>query len=362
MRIVIKVGSGVLAAEDGTLQRQQVTRLADQVVALHELEHQVVIVSSGAVASGFRHLGFSEVPSDLPDRQACASVGQFFLIGAYEEVFSAHGFSAGLVLLTHEDIQDRRRYLNARNTIDTLLRRGAVPIVNENDAVAVEEILMGDNDQLAAMAAALVQADRLVLLTNVEGVYKGSPEEGGELYEQIDNPEAVLETIPASTSTMGRGGMRSKLQAAAKAASFGIETVIASGYRPGVLGRIAAGEQVGTRIPPSSRALNSRRFWIRFVTRPKGTLTVDQGAAKALVDDKKSLLPKGVTGVEGRFSAGDAVKIVDQAGRTLARGLTEYNNDEMQQILGLHSREIVEILGYKRTDEVIHRDDLVLES
>lgn len=362
-RWVVKVGSGVLAGDDGALRVERVQAIASQAAALKAMGHQVVIVSSGAVASGFRHLGFERPPQDLPDRQACASVGQFFLIAAYEEVFARHGAAAGLVLLTHDDINDRRRYLHARNTIDTLLRRGAVPIINENDAVAVEEILMGDNDQLAAMVAAFTEADRLILLTNVEGVMTGPPgTPGAALVREIADAELFAAGLGDGKSLLGRGGMRGKVLAAGRAASYGIPVRIADGGDPETLLRLARGEDCGTLVQPAATPLSARRFWIRFVTRPKGILHVDAGAVRAIVEEGRSLLPRGIVRVEGEFAAGDAVRIVGPDGAALARGLASYGHDELARLAGRHSKEIAEVLGYRRAGEAVHRDDLALEA
>jgi glutamate 5-kinase len=362
-RWVIKVGSGVLAGDDGALRVDRVHAIASQAAALKEMGHQVVIVSSGAVASGFRHLGFDRPPQDLPDRQACASVGQFFLIAAYEEIFAGRGTAAGLVLLTHDDINDRRRYLHARNTIDTLLRRGAVPVINENDAVAVEEILLGDNDQLAAMVAAFIEADRLVLLTNVAGVLSGAPDApGATVVPEITDAEEFAAGLGDGKSSLGRGGMRGKVLAAGRAASYGIPVRIADGRDPETLLKLARGEACGTLVQPATTPLSARRFWIRFVTRPKGTLHVDAGAVKAIVEQGRSLLPRGIVRVEGVFDAGDAVKIVGPDGTALARGLTSYSHGELGRLAGRHSSEIEGVLGYRRAGEAVHRDDLALET
>lgn len=362
-RWVVKVGSGVLAANDGTLRVDRVQSIARQVAALRAAGHQVVVVSSGAVASGFRHLGFEQPPSDLPDRQACASVGQFYLVSAYEHVFAEHGTTAGLVLLTHDDINDRHRYLHARNTIDTLLRRGAVPIVNENDAVAVEEILMGDNDQLAALVAAFVEADRLVLLTNVRGVWPaGADWREGDPLPEIADPEGFADTLDGSGSLLGRGGMRGKLLAAAKAAGYGIPAWIASGAEADTLLRLASdAPRVGTYVPPVARPMNARRFWIRFVTRPRGDIEVDAGAVRAIAEQGRSLLPKGIRGVTGSFASGGAVRVIGPDGAVVARGLASYDHEELRRIAGRHSDEIEAVLGYRRGDAAIHRNDLVLE-
>lgn len=362
-RWVVKVGSGVLTGDDGALLAERVHAIASQAAALRAMGHQVVIVSSGAVASGFRYLGFERPPQDLPDRQACASVGQFFLVAAYEEVFGRHGTAAGLVLLTHDDINDRRRYLHARNTIDTLLRRGAVPIINENDAVAVEEILMGDNDQLAAMVAAFIEADRLILLTNVEGVLSGLPgTPGATLVAEIDDADAFAAGLGEGKSLLGRGGMRGKVLAAGKAASYGIPTRIAAGTDPEVLLKLARGEACGTLVRPATDPLSARRFWIRFVTRPKGVLHIDAGAVRAIAVQGRSLLPRGIVRLEGEFAAGDAVRIVGPDGTTVARGLASYGHQELARLAGRHSNDIEGILGYRRADEAVHRDDLVLET
>jgi len=361
MRWVVKVGSTVLTDSNGGLAKGRLTAIARQVNTLVGDGEEVLVVSSGAVASGFRHLGLSRPPRALSMRQAAASVGQFFLVGAYEEVFQAAGHVAGLVLLTHDDFNDRHRYLNARNTLQMLLRRGAIPLINENDAVAVDEIILGDNDQLAAMVAVMAEADRLVMLTAVDGVYDRDPEAAGAVtWATVEDPAATAATLSEGRSQFGRGGMRSKLRAAEKAGSFGIETYICSGFDETVLTRLQRGAHVGTRVPPGGK-LSAKRFWLRFVTRPRGTVVVDDGAAKALIRQGRSLLAKGVVDVEGKFEAGDPVRIVLRGGQVVGRGLSGYADGELRWIAGAHTENIVSILGYRRDDEVVHRDNLVLE-
>lgn len=369
-RWVVKVGSGVLAADDGHLRLDTLTAIAGDVARLRAEGVETILVSSGAVASGFRQLGYSAPPSNIRERQACASVGQVALVRAYDEVFrravASHPAVAGLVLLTHEDFANRQRYLHGRHTIETLLERGAIPVINENDTVAVEEILLGDNDRLGAMVAAMVDADFYVILTNVDGYLRQNPDGSlGDVVAKIAERDLdrYLGDVGAAKSALGRGGMRSKLEAAKAATSFGVPTFITSGKRAGALQALKSGQTpVGTLVEPAAAPLDSRRYWIRFVTKPKGELHIDAGAEKALCQQGKSLLPKGIVSIGGKFDAGDPVQVLGGDGRVLARGLVEYGSHELHLIKGKHSSEFTTILGYKRADEAIHRDDLVLEA
>ena len=295
MRWVIKIGSGVLAGDDGRLREPVLQAIARDVADLRARGLDVIVVSSGAVASGFRLLGFDKPPSAIRERQACAAVGQVALVRAYDQVFrtaiEGHPAVAGLVLLTHDDFDNRLRYLHGRHTIETLLERGAIPVVNENDTVAVEEILLGDNDRLGAMVAAMVDADRYVILTNVDG-YLENVESGAQTVVPTiaeGDLDRYMKAVGIAKSALGRGGMRSKLEAAKAATSFGIPTTIASGQRPSVLLELLAGAAVGTSVEPATKPLNSRRYWIRFVTKPKGRIVVDAGAVTAICAKGKSL-------------------------------------------------------------------------
>lgn len=369
-RWVVKVGSGVLAADDGQIRLETLTSIASDVARLRSEGVETILVSSGAVASGFRQLGYNAPPNNIRERQACASVGQVALVRAYDEVFrcAVPGYAAvaGLVLLTHEDFSNRQRYLHGRHTIETLLERGAIPVINENDTVAVEEILLGDNDRLGAMVAAMVDADFYIILTNVDGFLRQHADGSlGDVVAKIaeSDLDRYLSDVGPAKSTLGRGGMRSKLEAAKAATSFGVPTFITSGKRTAILQALKNGQMpVGTLVEPSAVPLDSRRYWIRFVTKPKGKLQIDAGAERALCEHGKSLLPKGIVAVTGKFEAGDPVEVLGSNGRVLARGLVEYGSQELQLIKGKHSSQFAAILGYKRADEAIHRNDLALES
>ncbi|HJQ82738.1 MAG TPA: glutamate 5-kinase, partial [Candidatus Binatia bacterium] len=358
---VVKIGSNVLAGPNG-LRRERVRALA---AAIATLDRQVVVVSSGAVAAGAPRLGDpGRNRARIDWRQAAAAVGQLWLMAAYERAFAAHERHVAQVLLTHADLADRRRYLNARHTLRTLLDLGIVPIVNENDTVAVEELKFGDNDDLSALTAALVEADLLVILSDVDGLHTSDPRVDRDAVPvrlaRADDA-AVRKAAGPSRSGIGTGGMTSKLAAARKAAAAGIPTVIADGTRDGVLGAIFdPGVEVGTLVLAEGDALARRKHWIAYTLKPAGTLHLDEGAERALARGGRSLLPSGVRAVEGTFGVGDCVRCVAPDGREFARGLVNYTAAELERIKGEHTREIERLLGYKGSDEVIHRDDLVL--
>jgi glutamate 5-kinase len=360
-RVVVKVGSNVLAGAQG-LRRERVRALAADIAALVEAGRQVVVVSSGAVAAGAAHLGPRKTRIEW--RQAAAAVGQIGLMTAYERAFAAHERQVGQVLLTHADLADRRRYLNARHTLRTLLDLGIVPIVNENDTVAVEELRFGDNDNLSALTATLVEADLLVVLSDVAGLYTADPNrEPDATLVPLARPDdaVVARAAGPSASTLGTGGMASKLAAARKAAAAGIPTVIADGTKKGILADVFdATAEAGTLILAEGDPLTHRKHWIAYTLKPLGTLHVDDGAERALAKGGRSLLPSGVRGIEGGFGVGDCVRCVGPDGREFARGLVNYTALELEKIKGAHTREIERILGYKGSDEVIHRDDLTL--
>ncbi len=361
--VVVKIGSAVLTAEDGRLQGDFFSRFAADIAALMEAGYRFLVVTSGAVAAGRGALGYAEPPATIPEKQACAAVGQVRLMWHYERAFAAHGRLVGQVLLTGDDIYNRRRYLNARHTILTLLRRGVVPIINENDTVVVREIKFGDNDNLAALMTSLAAVDLLILLTDIDGFYREDPKvnPGAELLPVVAEVDDNIEALASfSKSRLGTGGMLSKLQGVKKAAAYGIPTVMANGRRPGVVSRILAGEPEGTLFLPRDHCLNCRKHWLAFASNPRGTLVLDDGAVAALRDRGTSLLPSGILEVEGDFGVGDPVLCRDREGREIARGLAAYSAAEIRRIRGRHSREIAAILGYHSVDEVIHRDNLVL--
>jgi glutamate 5-kinase len=362
-RLVVKVGSGLITTAGAGADAGRIETLAADIAAVTK-GRDVVLVSSGAIVTGMARLGLGARPRSIPDKQAAAAVGQSALMWHYEAAFKRHGVAVGQVLLTAQDISDRARYLNARNTLAALLRFDVLPIVNENDTVAVEEIKVGDNDNLSALVAALIDADLLVLLTDVDGLYTDNPAHNPAA-EPLDTVEAVTDEITRLVWDDGAsgsvGGMATKLQAAQKAAASGVPMVIANGRQRGILARILAGETVGTYFAPRADRLAARKRWIAFAVPPQGRLTVDAGASRALTRDRKSLLPSGLVAVDGDFASGEVVAVLDAAdGREFARGLVNFDADELRKIRGAKTQEIEERLGYKSFDEVIHRDNLVI--
>ena len=361
-RLVVKVGTGLVTEPGAGASPARIGALAHDIAAVRE-GRRIVLVSSGAIATGMARLRLPERPRSIPEKQAAAAVGQAALMERYEAAFAQHGVHVGQVLLTAQDISDRARYLNAKNTLLALLRFDVIPIVNENDTVAVEEIKVGDNDNLSALVASLIDADLLVLLTDVDGLYSDDPavDAGARKLERV---EAITDEIvrlarnrPGGVSV---GGMATKLQAARKAAASGVPMIIASGREPGALGRILAGEPVGTYFAPKAERLAARKRWIAFAVPPQGRLTVDAGALAALTRHKKSLLPAGVVEVEGDFASGEVVAVHGAGGREFARGVVNFDAEELRKIRGARTAEIEARLGYKSFDEVIHRDNLVI--
>ena len=365
-RVVVKIGSRVLVDEAHLLDERRVHALTRQMAALRAGGREIVCVSSGAIAAGLGDLGFSDRPRDLPSLQAAAALGQSRLIGLYRRFFAEHGIAAAQVLLTRADLQARARHLNARNTFSRLLRAGVVPIVNENDTVAVDEIRVGDNDLLSALVACLVRADVLVMLTTVDGLMTRPPvasagDSGGELVEVVDRITPETHAMAGgSESAVATGGMRSKLQAAQMVTMAGERAVIANGRTPDVLTRIFKGDRIGTVFEPRPQRLDGRKRWIAFFDHARGDIEIDAGAAKALRTAGRSLLAVGITAVRGTFERGDAVRIVDPDGSEIGRALVNYASDEVVRILGCKSGEIVKILGCCEYEEVVHRDNLVL--
>ena len=361
-RWVVKLGSRVLVPEDG-LDEAFLRGLARQVAELRATGHEVIIVTSGAIASGLSLLGLKARPHSIAKKQAIAAVGQIALMHAYRTAFRQEGLCVAQVLLTHEDFRDRRRVLNARHTLHALLEMGIVPLVNENDTVASEEIKVGDNDNLAAMVACLWAADVLVLLSDIDGLYTTDPgsDPNAEFIPVVEELDEEIEAFAApSVSAIGIGGMRTKLEAAKRAASLSISTIIACGRTPEVLLRLARGERLGTLISPKRKRLSARKHWIAYTLKPQGVLRVDAGAVRALTEQGRSLLPSGIIAVEGDFQVGDAVLIAGADERPFAQGLVAYGVREIEKIKGRRSDEIENALGYKYRDEVVHRDDLVL--
>ncbi|RMH37528.1 MAG: glutamate 5-kinase [Deltaproteobacteria bacterium] len=354
-RIVVKIGSRLLT--DSPAGRP--AALADEIAALRaERGLRAVVVTSGAIGLGMRALRMAKRPADIPSLQAAAAVGQRALLTHWGNAFAAHDIPIGQILLTHDDIRDRRRFLNARHAIDALLAASVVPVVNENDTVGYEEIKYGDNDLLAALVCNLVGADALIVLTDVEGL-RGADGRRIPVVRDVD-AEAVPVAGGSTTGSPGSGGMASKVQAAKLAGRTGAAAVVVPGAEPRALTRALAGEDIGTLFVPPGDRLTSRKHWIAFGSRPAGAIAVDAGARAALVDRRTSLLPAGVTGVSGEFDAGDLVSVVDAGGTEFARGLACYGAADLRRIAGRRSADIAAILGYKYVDEVIRRDDLVI--
>jgi glutamate 5-kinase len=362
-RIVVKVGSSILASVDKGLQYEVFSRLTKEISDLKRQGCEIVLVSSGAIAAGMEKLGYKTRPQAITQKQATAAVGQTRLMNIYEDYFSRYQQMVAQVLLTHDDLSHRRRFLNARNTLLTLLGLGIIPIINENDTVAVDEIKFGDNDNLSALITNLIGADLLVILTDIDGLCDSDPRVNPNarcifLVEDIDRN--INGIVGQTKNEMSVGGMISKIEAARKASRFGIPTVVARGTQDGILHQILKGKEIGTLILPKGEALSSRKHWIAFNPRPKGDLIVDEGAKKAVVQRGKSLLPSGVVRIKGSFDRGDLVTCVGPRGKEFARGLVNYSASELEKIKGLRSVQIETALGYKYSDEVIHRDDLVV--
>ncbi len=359
---VVKVGTSVLAAPDGTLDHDRIGHLAEQISAVAATGRRVALVSSGAVGAGIGQLGLPGRPTDLSHIQAAAAVGQAYLIRAYDDQFRKHGRHAAQLLLTHEDFDSRPRYLNMRNTLSALFDFDAVPIINENDTISVDEIKFGDNDRLAAMVANLLQAELLVILSVVDGLCRSDPGQAGlgeviPLVPRLD--DSVVGLAGDSRSSLGTGGMRSKLMAARQVTHAGGSVIIAGGRKERPLTRILAGEPVGTLFLAGGQSQGARKRWIGLTARPRGQFVVDAGAKQALQSGARSLLAIGIVDVVGEFGKGDVVGIQDQEGHEFARGLTNYSTPEALRIRGLRTEQVRELAGTVY-DEVVHRDNLVL--
>jgi glutamate 5-kinase len=361
-RIVVKVGTSTLAANGG-VRTAAFGSLARQISQLADAGREIVLVSSGAIALGASRLGWQHPGRSIPEKQAAAAVGQIGLVETYRRRFARRGREVAQVLLTRSGLEDRERFLNARRTLQKLLSLGVVPIVNENDTVVTDEIRFGDNDNLSATLVNLIGADLLVILTDVDGLHVRKPTEAEPKPPLIDRVDEITPEISAaaqgSDSAFGRGGMLTKLEAAATAARSGAATVLCNGRTRDVLLRVAEGEHLGTLFTAGER-LASRKHWLAFTTRTRGELVLDEGAVRAVVERGRSLLPAGVIAVRGRFGMGDSVACVDEKGRELARGLAAYPSEAIEQILGRATRDIERVLGYSNGGEVIHRDDLVV--
>ena len=363
---VVKVGSRVLTGPDGHLDRMHLGRLAQQLVCLADAGKQVVLVSSGAVASGIGKLGLAARPTDLAELQAVAAVGQAHLIQTYEHFFTQNGRHAGQILLTADDLDNRTRYLNVRNTLLTLLRFGVIPVINENDTVAVDELMttFGDNDRLAAMVAGLLPRPMLVILSDVAGLYDRDPTDpaAGVLHTVARVDDAIFDLVRDRRTGLSKGGMGSKLKAAQFVTGSGSPVIIACGRDENVLLRLYQGEQLGSLFLPQSRSLAPRKRWIGFSAQCSGEVHVDDGAVRAIITEGRSLLAIGIREVSGKFEKGDIVSIVAPDGREIARGLINYSAADVQQIRGCRSPRIAEILGKRPYEEVVHRDNMAITS
>jgi glutamate 5-kinase len=361
-RLVVKVGSGVLTRDAG-LNLGVIASLARQISAQMSLEREVILVSSGAVASGMKKIGLTRRPEKMPEKQAAAAIGQAGLILEYERAFAQYGINVAQILLTDNDLSNRKRFLNARNTMNTLLSWDVLPIINENDTVAVEEIKFGDNDSLSARVALLLEADLLINLTDIDGLYDKDPRTNPDaqripVLDKIGKQiESLASEIPGA---VGTGGMLTKIRAARKVTTAGIPMVIASGLDDSVLADLFEGKDKGTFFSPRNERLASRKSWIAFNAKPSGVLVVDDGACSAILAGGKSLLPSGIKQVQGEFPMGSPVQIRDMKDHVIAMGLVNYSSPDIDAIKGLKTSQIKECLGHKEYDEVIHRDNLAV--
>ncbi|MHB0912056.1 MAG: glutamate 5-kinase [Armatimonadota bacterium] len=359
-RIVIKVGTSTLTS-GGEIDQGYLASLAYQIASLSAHSANVLVVTSGAIRAGMSKLGFTERPATIPEKQAVAAVGQSLLMQMYQDAFSRVGLTAGQVLLTREDFGDRKRYLNARNTMLTLFHHGVVPVVNENDTVAVDELRVGDNDNLAALVAASLEADLLVILSDVPGLYDAHPEsESACLIPRVTKIDKTIRAIAGGAGGDGTGGMRTKIEAASVCMNCGVTMVIADGRRENVVLDAAEGKEVGTVFVPADESLCHRKRWLAFGAAPRGSITVNEGAVGMIRERGKSLLAAGITGVSGRFGRGHMVQVLDPVGNPFARGFVNYSAGEIERLMGRKSSEIEGVLGYKDFDEIIHRDNMVL--
>lgn len=363
-RVVVKAGSGILTTKAG-LNRRVINGLTIDICALRKKGIEVILVSSGAIASGLKKVGLTRRPESISQQQAVAAIGQSSLMMAYEKAFGRHGQKVAQILITRDDLNHRGRYLNARNTVFTLLAWKIVPIINENDTVVVDEIKFGDNDNLSAMVTNMTESQLLVNLTDIDGLFHKDPRTNRDarlirVVERVDRE--VMRYASSIPGFLGTGGMASKIRAAQKVALGGTPTIIANGLKPGILKKIFMGQEVGTLFMPQEVALRGRKHWIVFTKSPKGEIIIDRGAEKALLKGGKSLLPSGIEEVRGRFSMGDSVVLLNEHNQELAVGMVNYHSGDIKKIMGLKSTEIESRLGYKHDDEVIHRDNLVITS
>jgi len=357
-RIVVKIGTSVIASKDFALDEVWMKDFAKDVSILLKKGIEVIVVSSGAIAAGMHLLNIKKRPGSLPEQQACAALGQGYLMKSYDDVFKKNGFHAAQILLTWEDIRERRRYLNAENTIRTLLNKKAVPVINENDTVSVDEIKFGDNDKLSALVANLVGADLLVMLTDVDGLYIDGKKECIDIVKEID---AKIEKLASGTDKeCSLGGMKTKLEACKIAMSSGVDCVIANGRKKGILLKILKGEDVGTLFVPKGSKMHARKRWIAYNAKSGGKIIVDDGAKDALIKKNKSLLPCGIKKLEGSFLYGDVVVIAGGNGKEFAKGLSNYSAADLNKIKGMSTKELERSIGKDFYQEAVHRDNLVI--
>lgn len=361
-RVVIKVGSAILTSDRG-MNQTVVQNLAKEISFLHDSGREVILITSGAVAAGRRKINLTDENSTIKEKQALAAIGQSCLMNHYDEAFNVYGKKIGQILLTHSDLSDRLRYLNVRNTIHTLFKFNVIPVINENDTVSTEELKFSDNDNLGALVANLIEADMFICLTDVDGLYDGDPQsnpEANPIYTVSEVTPEIEAMARNSKSILGTGGMQSKIRAAKMVAAGGGSSFIGPGRMENVLQQLFSGEMVGTFFLPRKEKMQSRKRWIAYVLKPRGTIIIDNGACKAVCEKGKSLLPSGIIEVEGNFNVGDSVLCKDENHKRIAVGLTNFNSKEIHKIKGLRSDKIEQVLGHKEVDEVLHRDNLVV--
>lgn len=356
-RVVVKVGTSSII-EDGEICAPKISSLARDILILKEMGLEVILVTSGAITAGMKVMNYSSKPATIPEKQALASIGQAVLINEYRRIFSDSGIHCGQILLTEDDMKHRRRFLNARHTLNSLLSMGAVPVINENDTVVVKEIKFGDNDTLSAYITGLMDADLLILLSDVDGFFWDLKDDD-PMDEITHISDELLSRAGDSFTSTGTGGMMTKLRAADIVMRYGEKMIIANSSIPHILKRIINGEKIGTIFIGKEKQLNSRKKWVS-IRRSSGTISIDNGAQNALIDKKKSLLASGIISVEGAFDMGDVVAVLNNDGEKIAKGIVNYNNTELKDIMGLKSTEIKKVLGSKYFDEVINRDDLII--
>lgn len=362
-RIVIKIGSRIIASRGSGLNKSRIEKLAEEIAFLKEKGLEIVLVSSGAILAGMEKLGLKDRPNTMPLKQAAAAAGQSELMWLYEKTFKTHKIPVAQILLTGEDLADRKRFLNSRNTFFALFDHHVIPIVNENDTVSFDEIKFGDNDHLAALVTNLIDAQLLIILTDVDGLFTADPrfDPGAKLLSEVGEiTEEIEQNASGSGTGEGTGGMRSKINAAKKVGAYGVQTLLLNGTCPGILTQAFAGKKVGTLFNLNGEKLNSRKHWLAFSIKSKGEIHLDSGASAALIDRGRSLLPSGITLIKGSFMAGDAVTCLDPDGKEIAKGLVNYPSNEIDKIKGIKTIEIEKVLGYKFSDEVIHRNNLVI--